>query len=135
MFEGVSGNIVMDPLTGSRLSSSAFYTLTNYVEEERIDSQTGKVMVEFKEITSDQFADGVWTPIVPYLYNDGTIYPPSGIPIPIVDTNFINPWVRAIACILCASGIIASIGFAFWTWKNRSERVVLASQPFFLFLI
>ena len=134
-FQGVSGNVILDPMTGTRMPSSTFYTLTNFVQEERIDPETGNIMVKFNSVLTDQYFNGTWTPIVPYVFNDGTTKPSLGIPAPALDSNPIQSWVRAIACILCASGILLSIGFALWTWYRRSTRIVLASQPFFLYLI
>eukprot|EP00536_Pseudo-nitzschia_multiseries_P007387 jgi/Psemu1/240179/estExt_Genewise1.C_1740029 len=134
-FEGLSGTVHLDPTTGTREPLSAYYTLSNYVEEERFDEETGKTMVKFRMITTDMYSNRTWSSLVDYTFNDGTSNPPKGIPSPIIEDNLILPWIRVLMLILCALAMLLSIGFALWTWYHRETRVVAASQPVFLLLI
>uniref|UniRef100_A0A7S4AFU2 G-protein coupled receptors family 3 profile domain-containing protein n=1 Tax=Pseudo-nitzschia australis TaxID=44445 RepID=A0A7S4AFU2_9STRA len=134
-FQGLSGTVVLDPTTGTREPHSAYYTLSNYVEREIRDEETGKTMIEFETFRTDQYSNGTWLSIVNYTFNDGTSNQPLGIPSYSIEENFIQSWIRAIMCILCAGAMLLSIAFTLWIWLRRRTRVVRASQPFFLLLI
>mmetsp|Transcript_904 Transcript_904/g.1945 ORF Transcript_904/g.1945 Transcript_904/m.1945 type:complete len:936 (+) Transcript_904:203-3010(+) len=134
-FEGVSGSVDLDPTTGTREPLSAFYTLSNYVEEERFDEETGKTMVKFQSVTTDMYSNGTWSSLLDYTFNDGTYNPPKGIPSPDTKENFIQPWIHVLVLTLCVSAMLLSTGLALWTWHFRRTRVVAASQPVFLLLI
>lgn len=134
-FDGVTGNVKLDPWTGSRLPSSAFYEVTNFVQQEVVDPDSGKTMIMFKQVLTDVYYNGTWVNKNSFVFNDGTTNLPYGIPQPSPVQQYVNPAVRALAYTFYAVAIILAAWFGFWTYRNRETRVVKASQPFFLYLI
>ncbi|KAL7548111.1 LOW QUALITY PROTEIN: hypothetical protein ACHAWF_011401 [Thalassiosira exigua] len=60
-FDGASGRIVLDLATGTRDPRSAFFSLTNFVE----DADAGPGNVWFKGMGTDLFQGGKWESLVP----------------------------------------------------------------------
>mmetsp|Transcript_6401 Transcript_6401/g.16219 ORF Transcript_6401/g.16219 Transcript_6401/m.16219 type:complete len:961 (-) Transcript_6401:1939-4821(-) len=134
-FESLSGSIAFDPKTGSRLPSSAFYELSNFRGQERIDPTSGEMFVKFEEVTTALYHKNTWTEVTPFIFSDGTTKNARGTPNVTIDQNLISTGMRAVAFSFMAVSIIFAIAFAAWTKMNRISRVVRASQPFFLYLI
>jgi hypothetical protein len=134
-FEGVSGNVTVDHITGSRTFSSTQFKVINFVRKIVIENSTASI-VNFNPTLTDVFVDGQnWESIKPFVFSDNTINLPSSIPIPEVNENFLHPAIRAIVLILCAIAMLTALSCGIWTVRNRNLRVVQASQPFFLYLI
>ena len=55
-FTGTSGSVVFDPVTGTIDPFSAFFALTNFVDDE--DAVVGSDTIQFKGITTDLFKSG-----------------------------------------------------------------------------
>ena len=90
----------------------------------------------FEPVITSIFQEGEWKSIHPYIFNDGTSNIPNDIPpLPGIVDNRISLQVRIIALALCVIVVFMSTGFMIWTMKHQKSRVVLASQPFLLYLI
>lgn len=134
-FQGVTGQVELDPATGSRIPNGTYYEVTNFVPEEVKDQDSGKTTIRFKLVVTDQYHNGTWVQITPFTFNDGTTNLPYGIPQGSAEQNYISTGVRVMGYIFCAVSIFMAIGFGIWTYRHRGTRVVKASQPFFLYLI
>lgn len=134
-FEGLTGTVRLHNDTGSRVADSTFFKVTNFVPEVYVDPGTRKRMAIYKQTKTSQFHEGNWTHFARYIYNDGTPNLPLGIPSPDLNENFVDTAVRAVTYSLFGVSVLLSVAFAAWTWRNRTTRVVKASQPFFLYLL
>jgi hypothetical protein len=134
-FQGVTGEVKLDPATGSRIPDGTYYEVTNFVPEEFMDEESKKTKIRFQRIITNQYNNGTWILKTPFIFNDGTTNLPYGIPKASPEQVFINIGVKAIGFVFCAVSILMAIGFGIWTYRHRNARVVKASQPFFLYLI
>jgi len=81
-FQGVSGQLVFNNITGTREQSSNTYVVGNYrAEDAGLDPTTGKPMVQFKGPIISMFKPEGWQqePGEAYIFNDGTTTPPVDI--------------------------------------------------------
>ena len=130
-FAGTSGDVVFLD-TGTRDPESALFSLTNFIDDEELSTDA---TVQFKAVEASVFRSGEWEELVPYVFNDGTTNIPRDLPELETDSNYLSPGLRGLGLALCAIIIIFSVGFAAWTWMQRGQRVVRASQPIFLLTI
>jgi hypothetical protein len=130
-FEGASGTNVYDNQTGTRVASSARFTLLNFVEDQLEEGQT----IRLHAVESDVFRDGKWIQVEQLVFNDGSTVPPSDLPDAHEDDNYIGAALRGIGLGMAGLILFVSIGFTLWTAMNRNSRVVKASQPVFLCMI
>jgi hypothetical protein len=133
-FTGATGHVVFDRITGTRLPNSTAYTVVNFVDQE-VDEDEAMDMVRFKAFGTAVFQDGKWKQLQEYIFNDGTVNLPTDLPAPQVDENHLHPGVRGGVLTLCGIAFALALGFVVWTERHKKERVVLASQPFFLYTI
>jgi hypothetical protein len=131
-FEGATGEVLLDPVTGTRIATSARFTLLNIVEDPVDDSSKN---VTFSLIETDLFQNGEWLSLESVIFNDGSRIPPPDLPKVTVDMNYIGTGWRAAGLAMAGVILLLSIGFAVWTRRKRNTRVVKASQPLFLFII
>ena len=129
-FEGTSGYVVLDNVTGSRTAESAFFSVTNFVGEE--DAQG---MVNFKFVITNIWYEGNFTYLAPFVFNDGTTNVPADLPAITVEQNYLSSGLDAWGFILCGIIVCLSIGFGVWTYLNREVQAVRSSQPIFLLCI
>jgi hypothetical protein len=133
-FDGVSGRVSFDPVTGTRRSVDFQYRIQN-------------LLISDVRSTNEEFMFTSWTASMvdlrnntvmharPFIYPDSSTTPPIALPAMTEDYHLISP--GALACGLSFAGfaIVLSIGYFTWTLLNRSERVVRSSQPIFLCMI
>ena len=131
--EGASGSIVLDPITGTRVPSSAVFLLNNFVYDK--DATVNPETIQFKSVNSDVFTWGEWDSLVPYTYNDGTSNVPPDLPPLVTDNNYPSMTMRAIGMVFYAIILVVAIGFGCWTYINRNKSIVRSSQPLFLYII
>jgi 7 transmembrane sweet-taste receptor of 3 GCPR/Receptor family ligand binding region len=138
-FLGVTGNVLLDPQTASRLPNSTYLKLFNFIEEELEERQTKNkttTIIRFNRVLTDLFYNSTWHPVTPYTYsNNSTLYPPSDLPPPNDSVSQISPPVRVISLTFFSIIFAIAVVCILWTFRNRKIRVVRASQPEFLFLI
>lgn len=132
-FNGATGKLVFDPMTGSRKATSATFEVVNFFEDTTFDDGSGAV--KFKAVQTDVFQGGEWTNIQPYIFNDGTSNAPPYLPDITVDSNYFTTALRAAALALCAVILLLSLGFSAWTHVHRKVKVCRSSQPLFLHII
>ena len=135
-FEGASGFNQYDHETGSRIASTARFTLLNFVEDfTEINKDDGTTIVRFQTVETNVFQEGEWTLIQPVVFNDGTTIPPSDLPEISINKNYIGTSLRVAG--LCMAGVILvlSLAFSLWTHFRQASRVIKASQPIFLHMI
>ncbi|CAB9524051.1 acid type B receptor subunit 2 [Seminavis robusta] len=129
-FHGATGNVTLDPSTGSRLPTTAIFRIGNAIEVPVNDTH-----VTYKVVDSDLFLNGEWVEEAPYVYNDGTANIPSDLPPPETNYHYIGTPMRAAGLAMAVFVALLSLGFAGWTIYNRNVHVVKASQPIFLLLL
>jgi hypothetical protein len=131
-FAGTSGDVVLDTTTGSRTANSSYFQVMNYVVDEE---KTTENVTQYREVLSYMFQDGQWRQLADYIFNDGTSVPSQDLRlVTLVSRNF-SVGVRAGGLSLCGLAMTMALGFAGWTWFHRKHRVLMASQPIFLYLI
>lgn len=130
-FRGVTGEVLLDPKTGSRLFNTSTFKIENFVSLEN------GTHVIFERVLTDVYrnASGIWEQVTSFIYGDGSKDRPPDLSPVHVNHNYINRITRGTALTFCSIAICSAIGFAIWTWMNRNTRVVKASQPFFLYVI
>jgi hypothetical protein len=132
-FNGTSGSIVFDPVTGTRDPSSAIFSLKNFVADE--DYVLDSNVIQFKERETDLFLSGDWVNVQPFIFNDGTASIPVDLPTLETNENYLSTWLKAVGLILCVQVILLALGSSYWTFRNSRKSIVRSSQPLFLQLI
>lgn len=137
VFQGVNGDVVFDPETGSKEPSFTLYKVTNFVDGpiSASEEEGAVAVVQFKETFTHIYKEGAWEELSPFVFNDGSTKALSDIAPVSVDNVVLLPATRATVLVMCAIVVILGVGLMAWTQKNRKARVVLASQPFFLHTI
>jgi Receptor family ligand binding region len=81
-FESMSGDVILNYTTGSRLANTTTIEMLNYRSDGvRFDNETGEHMVRFRPFMSHQRTDnGSWERKADFIFNDGTNRPPLSIP-------------------------------------------------------
>ena len=102
-----SGQIAIDPSTGTRNATSALFTLTNFVQDD--DATTSEAdKVSMKAVVTNAFEGGTWVTLAPYIFNDGTTTIPLDLPPNEMDTNHIATAAR---CLI-------------FSWDSHIENIV-----------
>lgn len=130
VFEGVTGTVKLDSISGSRDPSTYRYQAVNFLEHEYNDTE-----VIYMAERSFLFSSGRWSHENDWVFSSGTTVIPADIPTLVVNDNAISVGVRGTVLALCAVAICMGLYFSFWTHRNRKTYVVGASQPFFLHTI
>jgi hypothetical protein len=130
IFEGVTGTIKLDAVTGTRTAATSEYAATN-----RVVREVNETHIEFETVTTDRFEKSVWVKYSDFIFNGGGTDIPLDIPPVSTETNDVLPAVQGTVLGLCCVSILLAIAFSMWTQRNRNAHVVRASQPFFLHTI
>jgi hypothetical protein len=85
-------------------------------------------------VISDVFKSGVWTEVKPFVFRDGTTTPPLLLR-DAPDQNYLSSGIRIFGFILMGIALLASIASIVWVFIHRKHRVLLAAQPYFLYLL
>lgn len=141
----ISGSVILNNSTGSRLPDSVDYPILNFVDEEYksnlIDcgvhtaSNNAPAVFLFETRTITVLTEKGWVNETSFIYNDGTTTRPEEVWLWDVEIKHANKIFIAIASIFCILSIAVTVVCAVWTWKNKKTRIIQASQPFFLLLI
>ena len=129
-FQGVSGDIYFDPLTGTREASGMRYSIENVLlSEERSTHNKHKFASELNIVIR---GDNIET-YAPFIYHDNTTQvPPSLPPISNMEYNLISQEAQIIGYVMACIVLAASLFFLQWVARKRNIFVVRASQPVFL---
>ncbi len=137
-FEGATGHVDLHNSTGSRTYTSVFYELRNYLTKERLDEETSENITGFIETVTDVYHRGEWEAGVgEFVFSNGMnmLERPNELQ-PITAKGNLTPiYMKGIALFFSAFSMFLAIVFAAWTWRHRKTRVIMASQPFFLYLV
>ena len=137
-FNGATGYVNFLNSTGSRNFSSVFYALTNYVTEEWLDEEMSKKRTNIRSVVTDGYLGGDWIKGERnFVFSNGMgmLGRPDELQATNTHGNVTPVYMKALALFFSALSIVLAIGFGIWTWRYRKTRVVMASQPFFLYLI
>ena len=132
-FEGTSGSVIFDPVTGTRDPNSAVFLLKNAVYNEDTTVEPG--MIQFKSVDTDVFNSGQWENLMPYTFNDGTSTTSPDLPPLEADYNYPSVGLKVVGIIFFLIIFVLAIGFSCWTYIYRAKHVLRSSQPLFLYII
>ena len=130
-FQGLSGYVAFDPITGTRQAQNLIYGVRNVLLVSRNSSDedfkftsemTSFVNLEDKQIEYQ----------VPFVYFSNTTTPPLPLPPVEMQLNLIPTAILAFGWALCGFVIFVSIFWIIWTLRYRNKDVVKAAQPIFL---
>jgi hypothetical protein len=135
-FEGASGRILFDNVTGTRDYLTHSFVLNN-VRAYHEDGENDDGMQRFSMYPSQVYTKGQWVNVGDneFIFADGTTTPPPALPPVNEDKNYIGNSGRATGYALMGIVMALSIASMIWTIVRRNERVVRSSQPLFLFLV
>jgi hypothetical protein len=135
-FEGASGRVVFDNVTGTRDFLTHSFVLNN-VRVYQNDEEKDDGMQHFSMYPAQVYNQGQWVNVGEneFLFADGTTTPPPALPPVKEDKNYIGTSGRATGYALMGIVMVLSITSMIWTIVRRNERVVRSSQPLFLFLV
>jgi hypothetical protein len=155
-FQGVSGTVSFDPLTGTRRAQNFQFRIVNLVRKDNDDDdddidddgiarfRTQTVaLVHPPPIDDYSYATGMSSSLTttsneivellaPFVYADSTTHVPTDLSPLVEDWNLITPAFRGVGLTLGLLAMISSIAWMIWTLCYRKKDVVQSSQPFFL---
>ena len=134
-FDGLSGKVSFDPITGTRRFEGFKYGFTNLlVDYEASDNET----IRFKsrlslllDPSATRQQDRIQI-VTPYVFRGGGTQPPP--PLPPLESNrlSISLGVRSFGWGLGGAAMLLSVYLGVWTFANRKKTMLRISQPLFL---
>lgn len=150
--DGISGTVILDHTTGTRLENSTYYSIQSLIPEKYTNSEQQEQKTRFWKSQSALFEpvsamdgdhtndrnDENWVSvdnhaapqlpdIPPIMQSPPPSIPESQSPTPIsIDENDFVRLVQALSCVL---SITAALGCIIWTYSCRSQPIVCASKP------
>lgn len=126
--------------SGTRDPNTTLFAIENEVEKEVIVSDengTMKRMIQFHTVVTEIYARNEFEHLEDYIFSDGsTIIPQNDlIPPEDVDHQYIHTPLKIVAFFMFFIILALSVRCIVWTEKNKTKRVVRASQPLFLRII
>lgn len=141
-FEGTSGQLDIDPTSGTRAAVGVTYTVWNARSASTskqdivgFDLHPTTHIVPMPDLDDKSKVQFKLEHMQPFVYNDGTSQQPDTLPPPEVNQNLIGDAGRTVGYVLM--GIVVFLGLVclLWAYLKRSSRVVQASQPIFIGLV
>jgi len=145
-FAGVTGNVTLDSVTGTRRGETVKYVIDNWqaYEEDVIvaeeDNRT-ESLVRFNKTTTYILEPGgkEWQNVHPHFFNGGKNLSALGSTPDLapVDVTYglVAPWIQGLGFGFLGIILLATLVFVLWVIMNWNTHVVRASQPHFLLLI
>ena len=131
-FQGASGNVDLDNVTGSRVLEGLKYAVYNVLVK-RDESVTNHTHLNIIQSALVNFVGaGAVEHVFPFVYSNGATVPPLSLPPRNENLNLIPTGIRAFGFSLFILASFTSIGWATFTIKYKKKPIVRASQPFFL---
>ena len=145
-FDGLTGHVNFDPMTGSREPLGTTFTITNYRLQQQylgnaITDNLGNTedgnnsMVSFDSYITHVFRNGSWVELEQFVFNDNSTVSFEDLPPVDVSQNYLMRGLHIGTLVMAAIVILLGMLFGVWTKRNEKCRVVRASQPIFLYLI
>lgn len=134
-FEGVTGRVHFDPVTGSRIGGQK-YSIFNVFRESETD--TDVVFAERLSIIVDIGSMNAKPEIIvvePFVFADGTAQAPDPLPPQTENMNLITTTSLCIGLAFMSLVMLAAIFLFAFTCKHRKVGVIRMSQPEFLLLL
>ncbi|CAB9505072.1 Gamma-aminobutyric acid (GABA) B receptor [Seminavis robusta] len=146
-FLGVSGRVLLDNVTGTRLGANLEYPIVNLVlsdyQENNNNPASSKVTfsretIAVVEVTPAMDESGQSYNNIdvvhhqPFVHHDNSTTPPVALPLLQEDLNLIPSSVLGFCLCLAGLVMLLSAFFAIWVWNNRTIFSVKSSQPPFL---
>jgi hypothetical protein len=140
-FEGVTGTVRFHRDTGSRLSDTTKFEVSNLLADED-PNQDG--LIPFRKsnthvyaINEDGTGNATWNslPNTAFVYSDNSTISPINLP-PLVQTFYeIETWSTVVGCVACAFITAFAVGFCVWMQFDIKSGPILAAQPFFMRMV
>lgn len=135
-FDGASGHVVFDNVTGTRLYKTHDFILFNV----RSYTPSAPGRAQFAIYPSLVYQDALWETVGStaeneFIFADGTTVCPPSLPPVQENYNFIGSTGRAIGYSFMGLVQLGSIVAVIWLGWNRKERAIRSSQPLFLFMV
>jgi hypothetical protein len=140
-FEGATGTVRFHRDTGSRLSSTTKFVVSNLLAD---GDPNEDGLVTFRRTDTHVYAmneDGTgnatWNPLpnTTFIYSDNSTVAPTNLP-PLVQTvNEIETWSTIVGCVACAFITVFAVAFCVWMQFNVKSGPILAAQPFFMRMV
>ena len=128
-FQGASGNVSFDPLTGTRNSESVIYLVNNLVKNEQLSTAES---IQFDVFPAARVEAGTVFVLKPFVYAGKSVLAPQSLPAYAMEMNLIPLGLQIFGWLLAALVLSISSGFIYWTIKHRAKAMIRASQPLFL---
>ena len=131
-FNGASGPVAFDPVTGTRRFETLEYTFTNvYVDGDMSDNET--VVFQSRVSTLIDFnSEQVVNELHPTIYSDGSSNRPSPLPPLEDEMNLVPTCVFAVGWFLAGLLILCCFALGWFVHRFRKKQIVRAAQPSFL---
>jgi ABC-type branched-subunit amino acid transport system substrate-binding protein len=123
-FDGVSGPVRFNPTTGTRSDEFKFEVKNLLVSREHGLRSVTSYTINLSNQTPDTRVETHRL----FIFPDGTTAPPKDFP----ETIDVEPRVLIVGYILAALVMVTSVGWMYWTWRNRNKDIVKVAQPVFL---
>ena len=132
-FTGITGNVLLDPETGTRSGDSVEYVIYNWLHSDKSENDTTNT-VSFEKIRTHVYkpgGDDDWDNVHPFVFSGGKTSLGERPDLPPLTKDFVitRKFIVAISLSLFFVIILATAGFVTWTCLNWKSRVVRASQP------
>ncbi|CAB9513432.1 Metabotropic glutamate receptor-like protein [Seminavis robusta] len=143
-FMGVESQVKFAHETGTRDPDTTLFAVENEVEEMvrmnvKVDANgttEWRELVQFHAVVTDVYSHGEWEHLEDYVFSDLSTNIQSDLtPPPPVEHHYVDTPLKIVAGFMFAFILLLAIRCAWWTEKNKTTRVVRASQPLFLRVI
>ena len=137
-FEGVSGYVAFNSITGTRKADGLVYGVRNIQFPDNLFTGTSinvlSTLTDIVSIGSTSIVSSSFyiKNVAPFYFASNTTAPPLPLPPLNVEMNLIPTPLLAFILSICGFVIILAIWWIYWTYQNREKDVVKASQPIFL---
>ena len=140
-FEGATGTVQFNNVTGSRLDETTEFVVSNLLVNDVIQADG---LIHFSQPhllayrQSEAFGgDATWTSLdnASFIYADNTTIPPPDLPPLAGDVEWIDLWSTLTGCMACLLIVGSAVGFCVWMERNIKTGPVMASQPFFMRMV
>ncbi|CAB9519883.1 Gamma-aminobutyric acid (GABA) B receptor [Seminavis robusta] len=136
-FDGVSGHVSFDPITGTRTANSSMVHISNLILSNDNSSRNriggSKYYYDSRVVAVVTGGNISLQTDNPFVYASNSTIPPDVYP-PMTNHNYnlIPTSLQIVGLAIAAMIVLLSLGFMTWTIRNRTKFVLTAAQPVFL---
>ena len=137
VFDGLSGQVSFDAVTGSRLYHGVRYGFTNVlVDDEASTNETIRFKSRLSMVLNPaSTADDGTTPIyeiAPFVFRDGSKRVPPALPPAEIHLDHVSHATRVFGWGLTGAAMLMSLALGVWTFVHRKRTLLRLTQPLFL---